>query len=120
MSSKRFLSIPEMFRPKLNNTRIKFQDANREALNAMGVTHVSVQMHGYKFKFFVSDLGDIGCIFGLDAGKVAGFITCARTGRIWFNANECGEPEQLSRSSCNAVCHLRELNLNRSRLQLLK
>ncbi len=34
-------------------------------------------------------------------------ITCARTGRIWFNANEHDEPKQLSRSNCNAICHLR-------------
>ncbi len=52
-------------------------------------------------------MGDIDCIFGLDAGKVAGFITCALTGMIWFNANEHDEPEQLSGSSCNAVRHLR-------------
>ncbi len=59
------------------------------------------------FPVFVCDLGDIDCIFGLDAGKEAGFITPARTGRIWFNANEHGEPEKLSRNSSNAICHLR-------------
>ncbi len=29
---------------------------------------------------------------GWMAGKEDGFITCAGTGRIWFNANEHGEP----------------------------
>ncbi len=68
-----------------------------------------LQMYGYMFKLaiFVCDLGDIDCIFGLDAWKEAGFITCARTGRIWFNANKHDKPRQLSRSSCNAICHLR-------------
>ncbi len=109
MSSKRFMSIPELFQPKLCNTRTKFQVANGEVLNAIGVAHESIQMYGYTFKLpiFVCDLEDIDCIFGLDAEKQAGFITCARTGRIWFNANEHGEPEQLSRSSSNAICHLR-------------
>ncbi len=45
----------------------------------MGVAHISVQMYRYMFKLpiFVCDLEDIVCIFGLDAGKVASFITCA-------------------------------------------
>ncbi len=109
MSLKRFMSIPELFRPKLCNTRMKFQVANGEVLNAIVVAHVCIQMYGYTFKLpiFVCDLGDIDCIFGLDDGKEAGFITCARTGRIWFNANEHDEPEQPSRSSSNAICHLR-------------
>ncbi len=109
MSSKRFISIPELFLPKLCNTRMKFQVANREVLNAIGIAHVSIQKYGYTFNLpiFVCDLEDIDYIFGLDAGKGAGFITFARTGRIWFNANEHGEPEQLSRSSSNAICHLR-------------
>ncbi len=66
-------------------------------------------MYGYTFKLhiFVCDLEDIDYIYGLDAGQVAGFITCAWTGRIWFNANEHVEPEQLSRSSCNDVCNWR-------------
>ncbi len=102
------MSIPEMFQPQLCNTRMKFQVANGEVLSSIGVAHVSMQMYGYTFKLpiFVCDLGDIDCIFGLDAGKEAGFIICAQTGRIWFNANEHDEPKQLSRSSCNAVCHL--------------
>ncbi len=33
-------------------------------------------------------MGDIDCIFGLDARSVVGFITCAQTGRPWFNANQ--------------------------------
>ncbi len=37
MSMKRFLTIPELFPPKLYNTRMKFQVANREALASMGV-----------------------------------------------------------------------------------
>ncbi len=108
MSSKRFMSVPELFQPKLCNTRMKFHVANGEVLNAIGVAHVSIQMYVYTFKLpiFICDLEDIDCIFGLDAGKEAGFITCARTGRIWFNANEHGEPEQLSRSSSIAICHL--------------
>ncbi len=63
------------------------------------------------------------CIFVLDAGKEAGFITCVRTVRIWFNANEHDEPK-----NCLGVVvmlyatfkQFRELNLNRSRLQLSK
>ncbi|MBL0686807.1 MAG: retroviral-like aspartic protease [Sulfurospirillum sp.] len=79
MSSKWFMSIPEMFLPNLCNTRMKFQLANREVLNSIGVAHVSTQRYGYTFKLpiFVCDLGDIDCIFGLDAGKKASFITCA-------------------------------------------
>ncbi len=79
MSLKRFMSIPEMFRPQLCNTRMKFQVANGEALTSMGVAHVSLQMYGSTFKLpiFICDLGDIDCIFGLDAGKEASFITCA-------------------------------------------
>ncbi len=66
-------------------------------------------MYGYTFNLpiFVCDLGEIDCIFGLDAGKEAGFITCARTGRIWFNTNQQDKPKQLSRSNNNAICHLR-------------
>ncbi len=52
-------------------------------------------------------MGDIDCIFGLDAGRVAGFITCHRMGRLWFNANQSEEPKHLSRSNIDAVCHLR-------------
>ncbi len=48
----------------------------------------------------------------------AGFITCARTGRIWFNANQHDEPKQLSRSNCNAICHLRAVQ--RIELKLFK
>ncbi len=78
MSSKRFMSVPELFQPKLCNTRMKFQVANVDILNAIGVTRVPIQIYGYIFKLpiFVCDLGDIDCIFGLDAGKEAGFITC--------------------------------------------
>ncbi len=79
MSSKRFMSIPEPFRLHLCNTRMKFQVANGEVISSMGVAHVYIQMYGYMFKLpiFVCDLGEIDCIFGLDAGKEAGFITCA-------------------------------------------
>ncbi len=42
MSSKWFMSIPELFRPKLYNTRMKFQVANGEVLNTIGVAHVSI------------------------------------------------------------------------------
>ncbi len=77
MSSKRFMSIPEMFRPQLYNTSP--QVASGEVLSSMGVAHVTVQMYGYTFKLpiLVCDLGEIRCIFGMAAGKEAGFITCA-------------------------------------------
>ncbi len=61
----------------------------------------------FNLPIFVLDMAEIDCIFGLDAGSVAGFITCARTSRLWFNANQCEEPKQVSRSDCNAICHLR-------------
>ncbi len=75
---------------------------------SMGVAHVTISMYGYIFNLpiFVCDMGDIDCIFGLDAGSVAGFITCARTGRLWFNVNQCEELKQMSRSDYNAICHL--------------
>ncbi len=103
------MSIPEMFRPQLYNTKIKFQVANGKVLSSMGVAHVTIKMYGYTFKLpiFVYDLGEIDCIFGLDAGKEAGFIICAPTGRIWISANEHDEPKQLSKSSSNAICHFR-------------
>ncbi len=43
----------------------------------MGVAHVTIQMYGYMFNLpiFVYDLGEIDCIFGLDAGTEASFIT---------------------------------------------
>ncbi len=111
MSLKRFMSIPESLRPQLYNTRMKFQVAKGEVLSSIGVARVTIQMYGYTFNLSISayDLGEIDCIFGLDAGKEAGFITCARTGRIWFNANEHDEPKQLSRSNCNAICHRRSV-----------
>ncbi len=45
----------------------------------MGVAHVSIEMYRYTYKLpiFVCDMGYIDCIFGLDAGKEACFITCA-------------------------------------------
>ncbi len=78
-------------------------------MNAIVVTHISIQLYGYTFELpiFVCDLGDIDCIVGLDTGKEASFIRCTRTGRIWFNANEHGDPEQLYRSCSNAICCLR-------------
>ncbi len=43
----------------------------------MGVAHLTICMYGYTFNLpiFVCDMGDIDCIFWLDAGIVAGFIT---------------------------------------------
>ncbi len=75
----------------------------------MGVAHVTICMYGYTFNLpiFVCDMGFIDCIFRLDAGTVAGFIICQRTGRLWFNANQRDEPKQLSRSDSNAICHIR-------------
>ncbi len=91
------------------DTRMKFQVANEEVISSMGVAHVTKQMYGYMFNLliFICDLGEIDCIFGLDAGKEAGFITCARMDRIWFNANEHDEPKQMSKSNSNAICNLR-------------
>ncbi len=95
MSSKRFMFIPESLRPQLCNTRMKLQGANGEVLSSIGVEHVTTKMYGYTFNLpiFVCDLGEIDCIFGLDAGKEVGFITCVRTDRIWFNANEHDQPK---------------------------
>ncbi len=58
MSSKRFMYIPELFRPQSCNTRMKFQVNNGEVISSMGVAHVSIQMYGYTFKLpiFVCDL----------------------------------------------------------------
>ncbi len=109
MSMKFLKSIPDLFRPQLYNTNIRFQVANRDVLPSMGVAHVTICMYGYTFNLFifVCDMGDIDYIFGLDAGTVAGFITCHRTGRLWFNANQREEPNQLSRSYSNVICHHR-------------
>ncbi len=62
MSSKRFTSVPELFRPKLCNTRMKFQVASGEVLNSIGVAHVSIQLYGYTFKLPIF-VCDIDCIF---------------------------------------------------------
>ncbi len=48
--SKSVMLIPELFRPKVYITRMKFQVANGEVLNAIGVVYVSIQMYGYNFK----------------------------------------------------------------------
>ncbi len=44
----------------------------------MGVVHISVQMYRHIFKLPISicDLEDLDCIFGMDAGRIAGFVTC--------------------------------------------
>ncbi len=83
-----------------NVSRMKFQVAKGEVIASMGVAHITISMYGYTFNLpiFVCDMGEIACIFRLDAGSVAGFITCARTGRLWFNANQ---REELSRSDCH-------------------
>ncbi len=69
MSSKRLMSIPKSFQPKLYNRRMKFQVANGEVLSSIGVAHVTIQMYDYTFNLpiFICDLGEINCIFGLDA-----------------------------------------------------
>ncbi len=79
ISSKRFLSIPELFRPQLYNTRKKFMVANKEVISFIGVAHVTIDIYGYTFNLpiFICDLGKIDGIFGLDARMEAGFITCA-------------------------------------------
>ncbi len=73
------MSIPDKFQSQLHNTRMKFQVANGEVISSTGVDHVTIQMYGYTFKLpiFVCVLGEIHCIFGLDAGKEAGFNICA-------------------------------------------
>ncbi len=125
MSSKRFMSIPEMFRPQLYNTRMKFQVGNGEVLSSMGVAHVSIQMHGYTFKLpiFVCDLGDIDCIFGLDAGKEAGFISCTRTagyGSMQTNTMNLNNCLGVVAMLCAIFEQFSELNLNPTWLQLSK
>ncbi len=79
MSSKWFMSIPELFRPKLCNTGMKFQVANGEVLNAIGVAHVSIQMYGYSFKLpiFACDLGDNDAYLGwmLEKRPVSSHVT---------------------------------------------
>ncbi len=66
--------------------------------------YVLVQL--LKLSIFVCDLCDINCIFGMDGGKIAGFITCSQTGRTWFNVDPTGKPQHISRQRCNVVCHL--------------
>ncbi len=44
MSSKRVMSIPEMFRPQLYNMRMKFQVAKTEVLSSMNVAHVTTNV----------------------------------------------------------------------------
>ncbi len=58
---------------------MRFKVANGEVISSMGVAHVTIQMYGYTFNLliFICDLGEIDCIFGLYAGKEAGFITWA-------------------------------------------
>ncbi len=69
MSMKCFKSIPDLFRPQLYNMNIRFQVTNKEVLPSMGVAHVTICMYHYTFNLpiFVCDMGDIDCIFGLDA-----------------------------------------------------
>ncbi len=48
MSMKSFKSIPELFRPQLHNTRMRFQVANREVLPSNGsgtCNHMYVWLH---------------------------------------------------------------------------
>ncbi len=120
MSMNSFKTIPELFRPQLHNTRMRFQVANREVLPSMGVAHVMICMYGYTFNLpiFVCDMRDINCIIGLDAGTMSGFITCQQTSRLWFSSNQCDEPKQLSSSYSNAICHL--LAVQRVELKLFK
>ncbi len=40
------MSIPEVFRPQLYNTKMRFQVANAEVISLMGVAHVTIQMYG--------------------------------------------------------------------------
>ncbi len=98
---------------------MRFQVANGEVIYCMGVAHVTMQMYGYTFNLpiFVCNLGEINCIFGLDARKEAGFITCAqaRFGLTLINT--------MNQNIClGAIAMLyiifeqfRELNLNHSK-----
>ncbi len=99
------MSIPESLRPQLYNTRMKFQIANGDVLSSTVVAHVTIQMYSCTFNLpiFVCDLGEIDCIFGLNAGKEAGFITYARTDMIWFNPNKHDELKQLTWSNYNEI-----------------
>ncbi len=65
----------------------------------------------FKIPIFVCDFGDIDCIFGLDAGKVA--VSSHEHEQAEFDSmhKEHGQPEQLYRISCNAVCHLRSVKI---------
>ncbi len=60
--------IPELFRPKLYNMRMRFQVANGEALSSIVLAHVTIRMYGYTFNLsiFVCKLEEFDCIFGLD------------------------------------------------------
>ncbi len=111
MSMKCFKSIPELFRPQFDNTNMIFQIAKGEVLPSMCLAYVTICVYGYTFNLpiFVCDMGDIDCIFGLDAGMVAGFIISNRTCILWFNSNQHEEPKQLSRAIVmqSAICHLR-------------
>ncbi len=77
-------------------------------------------MYGYTFNLpiFLSDMGEIDCIFRLNAASVAGFITCAWIARLWFKANQHEQLKQLSRSDCIAICQLRAVQ--RIELKLFK
>ncbi len=70
-------------------------------------------MYGYMFKlpFFICNLGDLNCIFGMNARKIGDFHTCSWRGKNWFHA-------KLSRCSCNAIFYLRAVK--RIELKLLK
>ncbi len=113
ISSKCFMSIPDMFRPNLCNTRMKFQVANAEVLSSICVAHVSIQMYGYTFKLpiFVCNLGDIDCIFVHEQAEFGSMQM------KMMNQNNClGVAAMLY----TIFVKFRELNLNHSRLQLSK
>ncbi len=101
VNSDRHFSLSEYCR--LENIHF-FMSLYRYISSLMGslVTHNCME-----FAIMAAKNVAFDCIFGLDAGKEAGFITCARTGRIWFKTNQHDEPKQLSRSNSNAICHLR-------------
>ncbi len=63
------MPIPETFEPNLCNIRMKFQIANIKVINSMGIAHIAIQIYGHNFKLpiYICDLGDLKCIFGMDA-----------------------------------------------------
>ncbi len=104
---------------------MKFQVANGEVLNAIGVAHVSLQLYGYIFKLpiFVCDMETSIAYLGwmLEKKPVSSHVhEQAESGLI--------QTSMVNQNSCLGVVvmlyaifeQFRGLNLNRSRPQLSK